>query len=253
MASSSSSKLLPGFFFLVLCLKITAKKTYIVQMKHQEKPLSFETHHDWYSSSLQSPSDSPSESLLYSYTSAYTGFAASLDEQQAESLSKSDSVLGVYEDTLGHTTHTPRFLDLDTDMGLWAGPNTQQLEQASRDVIIGALDTGVWPESKSFDDAGMPDIPSKWHGECESGPKFCNKKLVGARSFSKDYHMANGGGGVFKKPREIESPRDKDGHGTHTASTAAGSHVANSSLLGYACEIARGVAAHARIAAYKVC
>ncbi|KAK8656683.1 hypothetical protein V6N13_098625 [Hibiscus sabdariffa] len=228
-------------------------------MKHQEKPLSFETHHDWYSSNLQSLSDSPSESLLYSYASAYSGFAASLDEQQAESLSKSDSVLGVYEDTVYtlHTTRTPRFLGLDTHMGLWAGPNTQQLEQASRDVIIGVLDTGVWPESKSFDDSGMPEIPSKWRGECESGPdfgpKFCNKKLVGARSFSKGYHMANGGGGNFKKPREIESPRDKDGHGTHTASTAAGSHVANASLLGYASGIARGMATHARIAAYKVC
>ncbi|KAK8559026.1 hypothetical protein V6N12_042314 [Hibiscus sabdariffa] len=167
-SSSSSSKLLSSFFFFVLCLKITAKKTYIVQMKHQEKPLSFETHHDWYSSNLQSLSDSPSESLLYSYASAYSGFAASLDEQQAESLSKSDSVLGVYEDTVYtlHTTRTPRFLGLDTHMGLWAGPNTQQLEQASRDVIIGVLDTGVWPESKSFDDSGMPEIPSKWRGEC---------------------------------------------------------------------------------------
>ncbi|KAK8660041.1 hypothetical protein V6N13_050977 [Hibiscus sabdariffa] len=260
MASmASSSKLLSSFFFLVLCLKITAEKTYIVQMKHQEKPLSFETHHDWYSSSLQSLSDSPSESLLYSYTSAYSGFVSSLDEQQAESLSKSNSVLGVYEDTLYtlHTTPTPRFLGLDTDMGLCAGPNTQQLEQASRDVIIGVLDTGVWPESKSFDDVGMPKIPSKWRGECESGPdfgpKFCNKKLVGARSFSRGYHIANGGGGVYKKPREIESPRDKDGHGTHTAITAAGSHVANASLLGYASGIARGMPTHARIAAYKVC
>ncbi|KAK8637840.1 hypothetical protein V6N13_136299 [Hibiscus sabdariffa] len=260
MASmASSSTFFPSFIFLVLCLTVTAKRTYIVHMKHQDKPLSFETHYDWYSSSLQSLSATPAESLLYSYNTAFNGFAASLDPEQAEALSKSDSVLGVYEDTVYnlHTTRTPQFLGLDSEFGLWEGHNTQQLEQASRDVIIGVLDTGVWPESKSFDDSGLPEIPSKWRGECESAPDFnrklCNKKLIGARSFSKGYHMAAGGGGISKKPREIESPRDKDGHGTHTASTAAGSHVGNASLLGYASGTARGMATHARLATYKVC
>ncbi|KAH1105463.1 hypothetical protein J1N35_009231 [Gossypium stocksii] len=89
----------------------------------------------------------------------------------------------------------------------------------------------------------MPEILSKWRGECESGPdfghKFCNKKLIGARSFLKGYRMASDGG-INKKPKEIDSPRDKDGNGTHTASTIAGSPVANASLLGYASGIARG-------------
>ncbi|KAK8543168.1 hypothetical protein V6N12_015732 [Hibiscus sabdariffa] len=199
MASmASSSTFFPSFIFLVLCLTVTAKRTYIVHMKHQDKPLSFETHYDWYSSSLQSLSATPAESLLYSYNTAFNGFAASLDPEQAEALSKSDSVLGVYEDTVYnlHTTRTPQFLGLDSEFGLWEGHNTQQLEQASRDVIIGVLDTGVWPESKSFDDSGLPEIPSKWRGECESAPDFnrklCNKKLIGARSFSKGYHMAAG-------------------------------------------------------------
>ncbi|KAK8520370.1 hypothetical protein V6N12_004312 [Hibiscus sabdariffa] len=164
--ASSSSTFFPSFIFLVLCLTATAKRTYIVHMKHQDKPLSFETHHDWYSSSLQSLSAAPAESLLYSYNTTFNGFAASLDPEQAEALTKSDSVLGVYEDTVYnlHTTRTPQFLGLDSEFGLWEGHNTQQLEQASRDVIIGVLDTGIWPESKSFDDSGLPEIPSKWRG-----------------------------------------------------------------------------------------
>ncbi|KAL5537832.1 hypothetical protein UlMin_043721 [Ulmus minor] len=249
-------------FFALLLLRcfstpILPKQTYIVHMKHQDKPLSFPTHHDWYSSSLQSLS-ATSDSLLYTYSDAYHGFAASLSSEEAELLRQSDSVLGVYEDTVYtlHTTRTPEFLGIDVENGLWQGHSSQDLNQASHDVVIGVLDTGVWPESKSFDDTGMSEIPSRWRGKCESGPDFspnlCNKKLIGARSFSKGYNMASGGS-IMKKPKEVVSPRDHDGHGTHTSSTAAGSHVANASLLGYASGNARGMATHARVATYKVC
>ncbi|KAE9448853.1 hypothetical protein C3L33_19246, partial [Rhododendron williamsianum] len=139
--------------------------------------------------------------------------------------------------------------------GLWAGHTPLQLNQASQDVVVGVLDTGVWPESKSFDDSGMPDLPAKWKGECESGPDFkptlCNKKLIGARRFSRGYHMASGSDPNVKQ--EIDSPRDYDGHGTHTSSTAAGAQVANASFLGYASGTARGMAINARLATYKVC
>lgn len=248
---------LVALLVLLPCLSVTAKQTYIVQMKHHSMPSSFASHTDWYSAHLQSLSDD-SDSLLYTYNTAYHGFAASLDPDQAETLRQSDSVIGVYEDTIYdlHTTRTPEFLGLETTNGLWAGYSTQDLNQASNDVIVGVLDTGVWPESKSFDDAGMPDIPSRWRGQCESGtdfrPSLCNKKLIGARSFSKGYHMASGGS-YMRKPKEAESPRDQDGHGTHTSSTAAGSLVANASLLGYASGTARGMAPHARVATYKVC
>lgn len=255
MAFSMASPAILLCILLLLPTLILAKKTYIVQMKHQDKPESFATPHDWYSASLQSLS-STSDSILYSYNSAFHGFAAYLDEAEVESLRESESVLGVYEETVYtlHTTRTPQFLGIDSQFGLWDGHSKQDLDQASKDVIIGVLDTGIWPESKSFDDTGMPEIPKKWRGMCESAsdfsPKLCNRKLIGARSFSKGFHMAAGGTGATK---EIASPRDKDGHGTHTASTAAGSSVGNASLLGYASGIARGMAIHARVAAYKVC
>ncbi|CAI8589752.1 unnamed protein product [Vicia faba] len=255
------------------CQSSPSKKTFIVHMKDHDKPTIYQTHYDWFSSTLQSltiSTDSDitdtdtdsfdSDPLLYSYTTAYNGFAATLNDQQAKTLLQNDAVLGVYEDTLYHlhTTRTPQFLGLESETGLWEGHRTQELDQASHDVIVGVLDTGVWPESPSFNDAGLPQIPTRWRGACENAPDFnatnCNRKLIGARSFSKGFHMASGSGyGKGSKDKEIVSPRDTDGHGTHTASTAAGSHVGNASFLGYAAGTARGMAPQARVAVYKVC
>lgn len=123
------------------------------------------------------------------------------------------------------------------------------------------FDTGIWPERRSFSDLNIGSIPSKWKGVCQVGVKFtaknCNKKIIGARFFSKGHEAAAGSagpiGGGINETVEFMSPRDADGHGTHTASTAAGRHAFRASMEGYAAGVAKGVAPKARLAVYKVC
>lgn len=70
------------------------------------------------------------------------------------------------------------------------------------------------------------------------------RKIIGAR-----YYRSQG----FFYPGEIPSPRDTEGHGTHTASTVAGREVCEASLVGLAAGTARGGVPSARIAVYKIC
>lgn len=122
------------------------------------------------------------------------------------------------------------------------------------------FDTGIWPERRSFSDLNLGPVPSRWKGVCQTGVKFtaqnCNRKIVGARYFSKGHEASFGFGGIggtINQTVEFKSPRDADGHGTHTASTAAGRYSFKASMEGYASGIAKGVAPKSRLAIYKVC
>ncbi|PQM33887.1 subtilisin-like protease SBT1.5 [Prunus yedoensis var. nudiflora] len=149
------------------------------------------------------------------------------------------------------TPPAPEFLGLrSTDA---AGTLLKESDFGS-DLVIGVIDTGIWPERKSFHDRDLGPTPSKWKGQCVAGRDFpatiCNRKLIGARFFSAGFESTNG---KMNETTEYRSPRDSDGHGTHTASIAAGRYVFPASTLGYAKGVAAGMAPKARLAAYKVC
>ncbi|KAK4848649.1 hypothetical protein QYF36_015598 [Acer negundo] len=227
------------------------RKTYIIHMDKSAMPAPFSTHHDWYLSTLSSLSspNGVAPTHLYTYTHVMDGFSAVLSQAHLDQIRNIPGHLAAYPDTIGHlhTTHTPKFLGLKKRAGIWPAAGF------GNDIIIGVIDTGIWPESESFKDDNMPPVPPRWRGKCEVGTEFntsnCNRKLIGARSFSKGLKQR---GFNISKTDDYDSPRDFFGHGTHTSSTAGGSPVQHADYFGYAEGTATGIAPMARIAMYKV-
>ncbi|URE41071.1 hypothetical protein MUK42_36718 [Musa troglodytarum] len=206
-------------------------------------PSAFSGRRSWYAATLAATADASDaipadQKIVYVYDNAIHGFSARLSSAQLEQLKKSHGFLSCSRDApvKRDTTHTSDFLGLSASAGLWPASNYGE------DVIIGVLDTGIWPESASFRDDGLTAVPSRWRGACEQGTAFsssaCNRKLIGARSFNKGLLASD--------------PNDTDGHGTHTSSTAGGNYAAGASFFGYASGVARGMAPRARLAMYKV-
>ncbi|PQQ00407.1 subtilisin-like protease SBT4.3 [Prunus yedoensis var. nudiflora] len=175
---------------------------------------------------------SAANTWIRSYRRSFNGFAAKLSDRESEKLANMEDVVSVFPSRT-YQLQTTRSWDF---MGF--GETITQNATAESDVIIGVIDTGVWPESDSFKDEGFGPAPMKWKGACNGGKNFtCNNKLIGARFFTS----------------EEESARDEIGHGSHTASTAAGNAVKDVSIYGLVPGTARGGVPSARIAVYKIC
>ncbi|MGH2795101.1 MAG: S8 family peptidase, partial [Actinomycetota bacterium] len=190
---------------------------------------------------------------LYGYYYSFNGFAARLTSAEAAKLARNSGVVVVSQDTLSHpqTDNSPEFLGLTGSGNLWDQVGGQ--DNAGEGVIVGVVDTGIWPEHPSFDDAGFDAAPAGWNGVCQTGEEWtaddCNNKLIGARWFGEGFGIAD----IFEE--DYLSPRDADGHGTHTTSTAAGNANVDAEIFGddLGTQPLSGMAPRARVAMYKVC
>ena len=219
------------------------------------------------------------------YTTVVNGFSAELTGAQATKLASNKDVLFVQPDEAREvdTVASPEFLGLTSSSGaagVWQ--NLGGVDKAGKGVVVGVVDTGIWPENPSFAGdkltskvnpaVGQPykDSATKggnitvtmkkndgatFVGACENGegfsPTSCNTKLISARYFAKGF-IANVPA-ANRSQYEFISPRDGAGHGSHTAGTAAGNNGVDVSIDGKNFGKASGMAPAAKIAVYKVC
>jgi subtilisin family serine protease len=205
---------------------------------------------------VQRSVDLAKDAVPNTYTVALNGFSAIMTEAQAEEMARQEGVKLVMKDQWRQpmTDSSPGFLGLTGPASAW------QTGYDGEGVVVGIIDSGIWPEHPSFADDGSyapPPIPplDDSRPTCEFGntdhnandaPFECNNKLIGARQMIDTYRALIGA-----TAQEYDSARDDNGHGTHTASTAAGNAGVEASIYGIPRGTVSGIAPRAHIIAYK--
>ncbi|MCA9994865.1 MAG: S8 family serine peptidase [Anaerolineales bacterium] len=197
--------------------------------------------------------------IAFEYKATLNGYAAEMTSAEAHAIAKLPGVVRVERE---------KIFELQTDAGpawigapsIWDGSATGDAGTYGEGIIVGVIDTGIDPWNPSFAETGddgythtNPFGAGTYVGVCDPNntnpepgvvaydPTFpCNGKLIG----------------VWGYTASDPSPRDGDGHGSHTASTAAGNFVnnsvVNSPTATYTANIS-GVAPHANIIMYDGC
>ncbi len=210
----------------------------------------------------------PAAQVYHRYSTVFNGFAAQLTDAEMRKLAATSGVVSITADDARplDTSYTPSFIGVSNPGGAWSRGIKGE------GVVIAHIDGGVWPESPSFSDkvdangkpiashlpgnlAYNPLPQGRYKGICQASvgnasfnASMCNNKLVGASFF-------NAGWKANRTPAQEwaleyqDSPRDADGHGSHTLSTAGGNEgvVTNSGI------VMSGIAPRARVAAYRTC
>ncbi|XP_051128629.1 subtilisin-like protease SBT5.6 [Andrographis paniculata] len=242
-------------------------KVYIVRLsffeEYNNKLQSNEDHYLSYLLPIKGSLEKAKASFIYVYTNVLYGFAAILSPVEALLISEMYGVISVVE-SKSNELQTSRSWDFITSYESLMNSlqeDDDELEELMRrannvmDVVVGVLDSGIWPESQSFNDNGMAPVPETWKGICQVGAKFpsntCNRKLIGARYFVAAFEAMYG---PVDPQVEYRSARDKNGHGTHVASTVGGRVIDNAAAVGgFGLGRVRGGVPDVRLAVYKIC
>ena len=203
--------------------------------------------------------------VIYHYKEVFDGASMVLPDENVGAVAALEGVKQVYLDELVEldTDESPAFIGAPA---LWAAVGGQEV--AGEGIVVGVVDSGIWPEHPSFSD---PDPSGKPYEEppfepghngvlggrstCDFGntawnpndaPFTCNNKLIGAYRFQ-DTAEALG----ELTGDEFKSARDSDGHGTHTTSTAAGNAGVEASILGTSFGTVSGIAPRAHVIMYR--
>ncbi|MCP5095306.1 MAG: S8 family serine peptidase, partial [Chloroflexi bacterium] len=188
--------------------------------------------------------------VSFQYNIAFNGIAISLTGDEAAYISSLPQIKNIWREKTYElsTDASPTFVGATA---VWDGSGTpDNMPNQGEGIIIGIIDTGINIDHPSFQDLGEdaydhinPFGAGNTKGICVTESSLCNDKLIGLWDFADGANEADGA-------------EDSNGHGTHTASTAAGgvTKATVSTPAGYTYRAPiSGIAPHANIIAYDAC
>lgn len=203
----------------------------------------------------------------HQFVNAINGFSLTLTQDEAEQVAGLANVVSVQRSKMYqlHTDEGPKRISADK---VWTGQTSTKLPFKGEGIVVGIIDTGVNSDHPSFADVGddgydhvNPLGAGHYVGDCavDEFKDRCNDKLIGIRSYDV---ITDTYDGLYPAVGE-----DMAGHGSHTASTAAGNVlkdvdyvVPELSATGDGTVVKAdlfpeisGVAPHANIISYQVC
>lgn len=194
----------------------------------------------------------PDTRKIYDYSKSFRGVCIAMSPGQRAILENSPMVMSVEPDreVSIDTTHSHDYMALQNAWAKVGGNHS-----AGEDIVIGVVDTGIYPDHPSFaaTDGVKPYGPHPtFKAACATDPRvpegFCNEKIVGAQYF---FESSKSSGVVNASDPDVNSPLDGNGHGTHCAGTAAGNYGVPVVVNGASYGFASGAAPRARLAIYK--
>ena len=199
----------------------------------------------------------PSANLGETFLTAFGGVRAAVPGNKVADLLKVAGVAAVQRDSLEKplTDVTPGFIGATS---VW--PTLGGQDHAGAGVIVGVLDTGIWPEHPSFADPGMGCIRAgirlRVRQQATRTPTFCcNDKLIGAyASLDTNLDLVGAGETPMSSATITDKcrARDADGPRHATSSTAAGDRL-TAVLFGVDRGPISGIAPGAWVIMYRVC
>lgn len=213
--------------------------------------------------------------IMKSFVAVLNGFAARLSPQQVAALELDEEVISLVPN---------QFLDMATfesqqDLAVSEAGQAWAQGYVGENVVVGILDTGIWPEHPSFADVPTPEfgntgkeipygpVPDSFsgsgcvldHPSSVSDQRFeCNNKLIAASCYAMSHssgpgEICGGDGSQLNATLNFLSARDSHTHGTHVAGTAVGNYGVTATVDGKSVGTISGTSPRARLAVYKVC
>ncbi|WNC69934.1 S8 family serine peptidase [Thalassotalea nanhaiensis] len=209
------------------------------------------------------------------FTVVNNAMVVEMTQQDAILMSKQSGVKRITEN---------RIFKLQSDRGaqfigadqIWDGSvSPNNLAAKGEGMVVGIIDTGINTDHVAFQVTDKHDFAAtnpfgagNFVGDCEQEEwqSLCNDKLIGVRSYDEVTVANQHPSSNYWRDQREQNGEDYNGHGSHTASTAAGNYIENTPLqtsdgtavsdgvdLPFNFPSTSGVAPNAHIISYQVC